>query len=272
MRRCKANTKSGDQCRNNAIPGTRFCYLSSHGGGQEPFVRRAANFIGNKWLGFFLGVLGIALTGLGLRWYIYDKQINATSGVISAATQRTPMSISIGSAEFVMFSHDGMLFRDNEGPLLSVRLTNGRLLVTTQIRDASGALLAEMKDNEWKHLPQPAIFDRNYTMDVLEIRDKSGKVALQVANLGSTVDVAAIFHCANGWTYSVGPIAGAGSAIELSPPGSELQSEIPAICDYPSDLHFGSCPGIERLRHMMSGIHSIHPMYAPVALCVNPAR
>jgi hypothetical protein len=236
MRRCKANTKSGDQCRNNAIPGTRFCYLSSHGGGQEPFVRRAANFTGNKWLGVLLAIVSLGLTGIGLLWYARDKKINATSGVISAPIEQTLMSISVGSAEFVMLSHDGLLFRDKESPLLSIKLVDGRVLVTTRIRDVNGVLLAEMKDNEWKHLPQPAIFDRNYTADVLEIRDKTGRIALQVANLGSTVDVAAVFRCANGWTYMIGPIGGVGSAIELRPPGEGSKMKyprsaiIPVIC------------------------------------------
>ena len=166
-----------------------------------------------------------------------------------------------------MLSADGLVFHDRQSPLLSIRLVEGRLLVTTEVRDASGALIAEMKDNEWKHLPQPAIFDRNYTPNVLEIRDKEGKVALQVANLGDTIDVAAVFHCANGWTYTVGPIGGHGSAIELRRPGEVLQDEIPPICDYPSDLHFGSCPGLDRLKQMSSRVRAIYPLYAPVQLC-----
>lgn len=187
--------------------------------------------------------------------------------MISSSAQRFPMAVSIGSAEFVMFTKDGVVFRKGNAPLLSVHLVNGHLLVTTQIRDSRGELIAEMKDNEWKHQPQPAIFDRNYTQDVLEIKDKSGKVALQVANLSETVGVAAVFHCKNGWTYLVGPIANGSSAIELRPPGQELQDEIPPICDYPSDLHFGSCPGIDRLKEMTSGIHAVYQMYAAVNLC-----
>ncbi len=130
----------------------------------------------------------------------------------------------------------------------------------------NGGVIAEMKDNEWKH-QQPAIFDRNYTRDALEIRDKTGKVALQVANLGNTVHVAAVFHCKNDWTYMVGPIAGEGAAIELRRPGEPLTYEIPPICDYPSDLHFGSCPGIERLRQMASGPHTTYQLHFPVHLC-----
>jgi len=169
-----------------------------------------------------------------------------------------------------MFSKNGVVFAEGQTPLLSIRLADGRLLVTTQIRDDRGELIAEMKDNEWKHQPQPEIFDRNYTPDALEIKDKMGKVALQVASLGSTVAVAAVFHCKNGWTYMAGPIGGEGAAIEMRRPGQPLQSEIPPICDYPSDLHFGSCPGVERLRQMtLTMIPAIYRLYAPVNLCIG---
>lgn len=269
MARCKAGTKTGDQCRNNAIPGTRFCYISSHGNIQKTFSQRAGNFVKNKWLAFALAAVSVSLGTLGTWWYLRDKKMTATSGVISASAEQSPMAVSVGSAEFVMLSKDGVVFAEDETPLLSIRLADGRLLVTTQIRDERGELIAEMKDNEWKHQPQPAIFDRNYTRDALEIKDKTGKVALQVANLGGTVDVAAVFHCMNGWTHMAGPIGGEGSAIELRRPGQPLQSEIPPICDYPSDLHFGSCPGVERLRQMTSRIHAIYPLHSPVHLCVG---
>ena len=177
------------------------------------------------------------------------------------------MSVSVGSAEFVMLSKDGVVFDDGASPLLAIRLVDGQLLVSTQIRNESGSLIAVMKDNEWKHQQPPAIFDRNYTRDVLEIKDRTGKVALQVANLGSTVDVAAIFHCSNGWTYMAGPILGEGSGIELRPPGASLTYEIMPICDYPADRNFGSCPGIERLRQMTSRAHAIYPLHFPVHLC-----
>jgi len=269
MARCKASTKTGDQCRNNAIPGTRFCYISSHGNIQKTFGQRLGNFVQNRWLTLALALVSSALGVLALSWYLRDKKMNATSGVISASAEQSPMAVSVGSAEFVMLSKDGVVIADGETPLLSIRLVDGRLLVTTQIRDERGELIAEMKDNEWKHQPEPALFDRNYTQDALEVKDKTGKVALQVANLGITVDVAAVFHCANGWTYMAGPIGGEGSAIELRRPGQPLQSEIPPICDYPSDLHFGSCPGIERLKQMTSGVHAIYPLHAPVNLCLE---
>ncbi len=197
------------------------------------------------------------------------SSMTATSGVLSSPPQESAMSISVGSAEFVMLSTDGVVFDDGKNPLLSIRHADGRLLVTVEIRDEHGDLVAEMKDNEWKHQPAPAIFDRNYTQDALEIRVKSGRVALQVADLGSTVSVAAVFHCPNGWTYMAGPIGGIGSGIELRPPGQQLSLSIPAFCDYPSDLRSGSCPGIERLRQMTSRAHAVYPLYFPIHLCVG---
>lgn len=271
--RCKANTQSGDQCRNNAISGTSFCYIFAHGGIQKTFGQRLYNFIQNKWVALALAlvsVIALVLTVFGLYWESRARKLATSSGVLSSPVQESTISVSVGSAEFVMLSRDGVVFDDGKSPLLSIRLVKQRLLVTTQIRDENGNVIAEMKDNEWKHQQGPAIFDRNYTEDVLEIRDKSGTVALQVANLGRTIAVAAIFHCSNGWTYEAGPLGGGGSGIELRPPGHPLTSSIPAICDYPSDLHFGSCPGIESLRQMTSSAHAVYPLHFPLHLCLSP--
>lgn len=266
MPRCKAITKNGDQCRNNSIPGTRFCYISSHGQIQKTSWQRFCNFIRNQWQP--LTIISLCVSTVTVYWYLQDKKLSATSGVLSSPAQSARMSISMGSAEFQMLSGNGVVFDEGGDPLLSIRLQNGKLLITTRVRDTSGGLLAEMNDNEWKLQPQPAIFDRNYSQDVLEIRENTGKVVLQVANLGSTIDVAAIFRCKNGWTYMTGPIDGERSAIELRRPGETLRAEIPPICNYPSELHFGSCPGIERLKRMAAGPHAIYPLHFPIHLCL----
>ncbi len=268
--RCKANTQSGDQCRNNAISGTSFCYISSHGGIRKTFLQRVCNFIQNKWLGLSLtAVVSLAVGLAGFYQRYHGSKLATTSGVITSP-QASTMSVSVGSAEFVMLSSDGVVFDDSKEPLFQIRLVSGRLLVTTRIRDENGNLIAEMTDNEWKHQQAPAIFDRNYTQAALEIRDRSGTVALQVANLGRTIAVAAIFHCPNGWTYMAGPLGGESSGIELRPPGQPLTTSIPSICEYPSELHLSSCPGIERLRQRSSRAHAVFPLHFPVHLCLSP--
>jgi len=267
MPRCKARTKSGDQCRNNAIPGTEYCYISSHGQIVKPFLKKWFNFFQNNWQ-LAIAIISLCLAVAGVYWRFYDKWIAATAGKISSPIQSAGMSISVGSAEFRMLSKDGVVFIDGSDPLLSIALENGKLVVSTQVRDENGNIVAEMSQNEWKHQPEPAILDRNYTQDALEIRDRAGKIILQVANVGPTIDLAAIFHCKNGWTYMVGPIAGVGSAIELRPPGKPLTYEISPICEYPSDLHFAVCPGIERLRQLVTGPHTTYPLYFPVHFCL----
>jgi len=266
MPRCKALTKNGDQCRNNAIPGTSFCYISAHGTIHKTRWQKLLNFLRNQWQPI-VAVASLAVAALTVYWYFQDKKLNATSGLISSPTQSAPMSISVGSMEFHMLSKDGVVFSEGEDPLLAIRSANGKLLVTARIRDANGALIAEMNDNEWKHQQRPAIFDRNYTQDVLEIRDSTGQVVLQVANVGNTIDVSAIFHCRSGWTYKVGRLPG-GSGVELRPPGERLRTDIAPICSYPSESHLGSCPGVERLRQMISGPHTTYTLYFPVHLCL----
>jgi hypothetical protein len=266
MPQCKAITISGERCRNNAIHGTSYCYISSHGSISKTFRQRFWNFLLNERR---LAVAALLLTIIGMYSQRRVTELSATSGILSSPARSTSLSVSVGSAEFQMLSKDGVVFDEGGDPLLSIRLQDGRLLATTRVRDGSGNLIGEMVDNEWKHQNQPAIFDRNYTQDVLEIRDKTGRVALQVANTGNTIDVAAIFHCKNGWTYMAGPTRDEGSVIELRPPGESLHSEIPEICDYPSELHFGSCPGIQRLKEMTRRPHAIYPLHFPPHLCIQ---
>lgn len=266
MSRCKAKITTGDQCRNNAIPGTNYCYIASHGNVRKTFWQRSLNLLHNNWQPA-LAVISLVLAALGAYWYLQDRGRNATSGVISSSIQATTTSISVGSAEFRMLSKDGVVFEEDKDPLLSIHLRYGKLFVSTRVRAPNGDIIAEMNDNEWQHQRQPAIFDRNYTRDALEIRDSSGKVVIQVADLGSTIAVAAIFHCRNGWTYMVGPLGG-GSGVELRQPGQDLTYQIPAICDYPSDLHPGSCPGIQHLREITSAPRTTYTLSFPIHLCL----
>jgi len=75
----------------------------------------------------------------GVYWHFRNEKMAATSEVISSPTQSAPMSISVGSAEFRMLSKDGVVFDDGRDPLLSIRLLNGKLLVTVRVRDETAA-------------------------------------------------------------------------------------------------------------------------------------
>jgi len=74
---------------------------------------------------------------------------------------------------------------------------------------------------------------------------------LQVVNFGEVIHFAGIFHCKNRWTYALLPIGYSGAIMEIKPPGVELEYEIEPICEYPSETHFGDCPGLDSLKKLI---------------------
>jgi hypothetical protein len=246
--RCKGKTKFGDQCRNNAIPGTTFCYLRSHRAPGQTSLRIYWNFLWNHSLSV-VAVLSLLLAIIPLLLYIQDRKHDATSGVMTPSDEALPVYVSVGGSRFILApSTGGVFLRDGNDPVISFRIAGGKMLVSTKIKNEKGDLIAELKDNEWVHQQRPAIFDRNYTDHVLEVKDARGKVALQVVDFGKTIHVSAIFRCHDGWNVLLGPRPAGGALFELRPPGVELQYEISPICEYPSDKHLGACPGADSLR------------------------
>jgi hypothetical protein len=50
---------------------------------------------------------------------------------------------------------------------LKIQRINGKIAVSTQVRDQHGELIAELVENEWKVAPSPRTFDRNYSDNAL---------------------------------------------------------------------------------------------------------
>lgn len=246
--RCKAKTRTGDQCRNNAIRGTGFCYVSSHGAIKKSLFARVINYIGNHPL---VGLLALVIGIFSLWLYIRDRTTSSMSGVLKSSETATRKYISVGSTRFIVDAPDDVLLRDGDRPILSLRSVNQKLLVTTEIRNSAGDLIAELKDNEWK-LNRDLLFDRNYTSQALEVRDRAGKITLQVVDFGDTIHLAGIFRCRSGWTTVLAPAGEEGAVMDIKPPGEEPKYEIPPVCEYPSEQHFGLCPGIDSLSKLIN--------------------
>ena len=138
---------------------------------------------------------------------------------------------------------NGTIFCDDGEPLVSIRYgEDGRILLSAKIRNEKGELIAEIRDNEWK-FNSDLLFDRNYTNFAIEVRERTGNVVLQVADLGDVIHFEGILRCRNGRTFTVGRDE-RGAVFGFGP----NTVSIPEIFEYPSALHFGSCPGYERLR------------------------
>lgn len=249
---CTGQTQNGMRCRNNAISGTTSCYIRAHGSSAQGFWKRLQNRVGNhQRMSSVLGVatlVALAIAVFQLALYFRDAKRNALAGILDSSTASyPPMFVSVGETRFTLApSAQGVLFSDYGDPLLSFHVARAKMLASAVIRNPSGELIAELVDNEWT-VNKSNIFDRNYTDEALEVRDAEGRIALQVVAFGQTVHIAAILRCRGGRTVVVGPNAN-GAIMQVVSPGQEPSYSIPRICDYPSNLHFGSCPGIEVLR------------------------
>lgn len=245
---CKALARDGSQCRNNAIAGLQYCYIASHGAVTKPAKQRILNYLVNHKTQGVVGLIALVF-GVGVFvWGLLERPRTATSGRITSARAGQTNTFNVGVVRFR--TGDGVFLRDGAERLLDVRAESGRLLVSANIVE-NGQLIAELKDNEWNVQPRPAIFDRNYTADVLEVRGRGGEVILQVANLGYTVHVAGVFGCKNGKRFALGPAGYKGAVISPMLPNAPSEIEITPICQYPSDRHFGICSGTEKLRRLI---------------------
>jgi len=255
-------------CRNNAITGRAYCYISAHGGCKAPLLARALNLIRNHWF----ATCSLLLAAVPLILYYSDKKHQATSGTLEGGVNANRRTVLIGNARLFPDSPDGVLFRDGSDPLLSLKIADGKLLVSTNIRDEKGTLIAELRDNQWTHQVRPAIYDRNYNDHVLEIRDADGEVALRVVDFGDAIQVAGIFRCKNGRSWTIGPAKnGLGGLMETTVPGQGHRYHVPQICEYPSDEKLGQCQTAEETHTPEAG-QGGYRLGSSLDLCAVPPQ
>jgi hypothetical protein len=76
-----------------------------------------------------------------------------------------------------------------EASKFTVEAVNGNIKFSCQVLDDAGKMIAEIRRNEWKVVPPPGTFDRNYSSDALEVRDPLGRVVLQVVVLSDRIQI-----------------------------------------------------------------------------------
>jgi hypothetical protein len=132
----------------------------------------------------------------------------------------------------------------NESNLV-IETVDGHLKVSTQIRDPSGDLVAELIKNEWKVALPPKTWDRNYTDDALEVKNVGGRVVLQVRALPDRIQLQGEWWSKNGFGVRFvkvsDPATGkpTGAIQRLSAALNPDEPRIEALFEYPSDSHFG---------------------------------
>lgn len=177
----------------------------------------------------------------------YSGKLRRTTGeVIISADDHVYPKLELGDsgAIFVYAGDPGKpLFSFFENSHLTVIRDGNRVLVSTDIFDQEGHLVARLALNEWQVNPNVS-FDRNYMDDALEVMDQGGDVVLQVRLVEDRIQLQGKFYGPDGrgvafgkGTNAVGKTVG---VMEMTGPNNPvLKMKISPIFRYPSNLHLG---------------------------------
>jgi hypothetical protein len=182
---------------------------------------------------------------------LYAGRLEVGDKIITDGLLKPGAQIQIGRSH--VFFSDSVLqnvLNTWKGDKLTVEIVDGKLMVSTAVRDNAGNILAELNRNEWKVAPPPKTWDRNYTNDTLEVVNSEGYVALQIRILNNIVQMQ------GAWWIDLGLPNGKRRIVIRETPPEQLQGDygaqiilcVPtdAACGrieplfvYPSDLHLG---------------------------------
>jgi hypothetical protein len=110
-------------------------------------------------------------------------------------------------------------------------------MMSTTVRDSQGNVVVDVKQNHWIVYP-PYCLDKNYTQDVLEVKDSGGHVALQVRLLPDRVQVQGEWWDNQHQGVRVVALKGQAMWIPLGPLNQHLDELIIPIFKYPSKSHW----------------------------------
>ena len=154
--------------------------------------------------------------------------------------------IEIGDSGTKIFTNEDQPIINFYGTPLKVEVLDGEAKVSTQIKDETGKLIAEINKNEWATGQPPAIWDRNYSDDSFEVINPNGDVVLQIRALPDRIQIQGDWYGPDGhgkrMVKSNDP-ANPG-ALFLSLYRGKEEAGVPHVpikrmFQYPSALHFG---------------------------------
>jgi len=148
---------------------------------------------------------------------------------------------------------------DFVGSKTSIKRKNGELLLTTEVRDRSGAIIINILDNEWTMQPGMS-WEKNYTNNSIEVKDKRGRIVLQVTVLPDKVQLQAEWWTEYGRGIRVLEATNGGGSqiVRMDPPNFHPDEPgIKPVFVYPANKYFG-----DRLDSQKSFIERIFPYRA----------
>ncbi len=129
----------------------------------------------------------------------------------------------------------------NEDEPIQLWIENNQLLLTLNLRDSLGNIVARIDRNEWD-INENEIFDRNFDNHGLEIVDKKGDIILQLDYNREVVQFAGVLHTKDGRAIAYYPKDSGGAINKDYNPEIDTTDEVINLIplfNYPSSLHMG---------------------------------
>jgi hypothetical protein len=169
-----------------------------------------------RWAFLILIIVSLLFSGISLQQQHIRDMESSASGTISSNEKNIiyPSCIKLGTLTTVggpegfapmglggngffligrRSANETNPIQNNEDKII-VWIENGQLKVSTVVRDKDGKILASVVGNDFFTMPRPAILDRNYDENNLEVEDVYGNIILQVSMVGQCARVLGVFY------------------------------------------------------------------------------
>jgi len=198
-----------------------------------------------------------------LFWLIFNnialdewmkEKAEQTSGILLINRSTCNKSIAkeakleIGKSRINLIYNNSLLppMFDKIDSYIKLKNVNGDIFLTTDVHDKTGALIVNIIDNHWTVSDSQAVlWEKNFTNDSLEIKDKRGHIVLQVELLCNRVRIQGEWwdEYGNGVRYVQQHFnssrKGGVAMVKLDKDNHPKEPHIKPIFKYPSNKYFG---------------------------------
>jgi len=209
-------------------------------------------------LGAVLTAVGAYLLAMGFR--LSDMETRAMKGELIPfeVDLQKPFLVNLGSN--ILETTIGQLeegidlrryisYMEYEYPI-QIRFKDGKLLVSAEIKNSDGVLVAKIKDNLWVVREDVMIArDRNYNPYALEVIDSDSVPVLQVVlNPRNQIYIGGFFYSPEG-RMLVTP-----NGLIINPSSDRISEHIERIFKYPSDEYLGQMAIMEPEKNLITTV------------------
>lgn len=204
---------------------------------------------------FAIGVAGSLVAAL--IWYVFvtipDAKSRSQAGILRSQWvfsffKPVAPKLAFGSSVLSLIgeaAEKGFLrFYDDT---FHVWIRWGKLRVSAKVRTENGNEVLEIRDNEWVVNPNE-IFDRNFTNNALEVRNRGGETVFHILLCGEAAAFEARFFNGSGDALAIASPGNPprGPIFEIRHFGLPLETHLGEWFLYPSTLHPGEMRASEK--------------------------